>query len=659
MGEESVHVLIVGAPRSGAGLLHALWRTDERWQAGALSGSDPLEPLLDDRADTARADGSWSHRWRASDTGAQARHALLSSFNAPSAWTVDWAPRNSLRLSLLASVVPNLRVVHITRDPRMAIHSLVEAWRTGRFVSEPGLPDWWGEPWSFPLIPEWKDLAGKPLHQVAAAQWLTIEEAIREDLTSLPEDSLTLTTYEALITDARSELERIAKELDVDWSGNLPDPLPFSPFTVTPPSPTKWQRDISETLAAFGQLAPQHRAFLEWAGVQGLESYRENLVIEPPRPLSNQTTRSSDGTAFKSGHTSSFVELLDKAASSLVITTYKSGNVILARTQGQTLDTHVFAFDRPMGVAAAGNRLAIGTGQTIESFTNQPAVAQRLDAPTENDRPHHDAIYLPRSVTYTGDVAIHEMAYDAEGTLWFVNTKFSCLCTQDLDNSFVVEWTPPWISELAAEDRCHLNGLAMVDGRPRYVTSLARTDTAGGWRAHKGTSGLIFDLTAGEAVVEGLSMPHSPRWYDGRLWVLQSGTGTLSTVDPQTGSITDIASLPGFTRGLAFIGRYALVGLSQVRESVFADLPITESATERNCGVWIVDTASGAIVGMLRFEGVVQEIFDVTVLPGVRWPTLAPKGELTAHSYVVRRGRESAHTRAPRKGTSPGATQPQ
>lgn len=636
MAHEAVHVVLAGAPRSGAGLLHALWRIDERWQAGGLSGPDPLESLLDGRADSARADGSWSHRWRAYDAGAEARQALEASLGSASDWTVDWAPRNSLRLSLLASVKPNMRVVHVTRDPRMAIHSLVEAWRTGRFVSEPGLPGWWGEPWSYPLIPGWQNLAGKPLHQVAAAQWLTIEETIRADLADLPEESTVLTTYEALLADPRAELERIAKELDVEWSGDLPDPIPPSPFTVTRPSPTKWQADISETLAAFGQLTTQHQAFLEWADAQGLDSYRENVVIQPPRPLSNQTTRSSDGTAFKSGHTSSFVELLDKAASSLVITTYKSGNVILGRTQGQTLDTHVFSFDRPMGVAVAGNRLAIGTGQTIDSFTNQPAVAQQLDASQETERPRNDAVYLPRSTTYTGDIAIHEMAYDADGVLWFVNTKFSCLCTQDLANSFVVEWTPPWISELAPEDRCHLNGLAMVEGRPRYVTSLARTDTAGGWRAHKGTSGVIIDLTTGDVVAEELAMPHSPRWHDDRLWVLQSGTGTLSTVEPRTGAITDITSLPGFTRGLAFIGRYALVGLSQVRESVFADLPITQTAEERNCGVWIVDTATGAIVGMLKFDGVVQEIFDVALLPGTRWPTLTPRGELSAHSYVVR-----------------------
>lgn len=129
-------------------------------------------------------------------------------------------------------------------------------------------------------------------------------------------------------------------------------------------------------------------------------------------------------------------------------------------------------------------------------------------------------------------------------------------------------------------------------------------------------------------------MPHSPRWYDNRLWVLESGKGTLGVVDLDSGSVETIAVMPGFTRGLAFIGPYALVGLSQVRESVFTQLPITAQAAERNCGVWMVDTRNGAIVGFLKFDGVVQEIFDVTTLPG-RWPVFVDQGPLTQNAFVV------------------------
>ena len=235
---------------------------------------------------------------------------------------------------------------------------------------------------------------------------------------------------------------------------------------------------------------------------------------------------------------------------------------------------------------------------------------------------------------FTGDIAIHDMAYGADGALYFVNTRFSCLCRQDIDHSFTPIWRPAFVSGLAAEDCCHLNGLAVVDGVPRYVTVLAQTDTAQGWRELKGTSGAIIDVTDNRVVTSGLSMPHSPRWYDGRLWVLESGKGTLATVDIATGEVTTIATVPGFTRGLAFIGPYALIGLSQVRESVFASLPITQQAAERNCGVWLVDTRNGQTAGFLKFEGVVQEIFDVQVLPAT-WPSIIDPGELTQSAFVL------------------------
>jgi uncharacterized protein (TIGR03032 family) len=283
-----------------------------------------------------------------------------------------------------------------------------------------------------------------------------------------------------------------------------------------------------------------------------------------------------------------------------------------------------------MGVAAAGSRLSIGIGTAIVNMSNTPTLAAGLVPPNVND-----AVYTMRSMIQTGDVAMHEMAF-AGDQLWFVNTRFSCLCTTDMNYSFVPRWRPPWITGLAGEDRCHLNGFALRDGRPRYVTALSQTDTAHGWRDLKGVAGLIMDVVTNTIVAEGLAMPHSPRWHDGRLWVLESGKGTLATVDVDTGQVTTIATLPGFTRGLAFLGPYALVGLSQVRESVFKDLPVTQSADERNCGVWLVDTRTGAIAGFVRFEGMVQEIFDVQVLPGRRWPTiLRDDSELTVSSFVL------------------------
>jgi uncharacterized protein (TIGR03032 family) len=205
--------------------------------------------------------------------------------------------------------------------------------------------------------------------------------------------------------------------------------------------------------------------------------------------------------------------------------------------------------------------------------------------------------------------------------LWLVNTRFSCLCTLDNEHSFVPRWRPKFISGYAAEDRCHLNGLEVVDGRPKYVTALGTSDTAGGWRENKAGGGVLIDIESDEIICRGLSMPHSPRWYQDKLWVLESGNGTLATVDPDSGQLETVAELPGFTRGLDFLGPYAFVGLSQVRESaVFSGISLTERVSERNCGVWVVDIRSGQTVGFLKFEDAVQEVFAVSVLGGMRFP---------------------------------------
>jgi uncharacterized protein (TIGR03032 family) len=222
--------------------------------------------------------------------------------------------------------------------------------------------------------------------------------------------------------------------------------------------------------------------------------------------------------------------------------------------------------------------------------------------------------------------------------LWFVNTRFSCLATLDSEASFTPRWRPPFVTELEPSDRCHLNGLAMVDGKPKYVTALGETNEMGGWRANKAKGGLVMDVDSGAILCRGLSMPHSPRWYGGRLWVCESGSGTLGYVDPNTGRYEAIAAVPGFTRGLDFAGDLAFVGLSQVRESaVFSGIPLTErlAPEERTCGVCVVDLRRGEPVALLKFLGGVQEVFAVAVLPR-RFPDLINDDtKLLENSFVV------------------------
>jgi uncharacterized protein (TIGR03032 family) len=343
---------------------------------------------------------------------------------------------------------------------------------------------------------------------------------------------------------------------------------------------------------------------------------------------------SEEPAPLRAVHTPNFPALLRQLGASLLVTTYQAGKLVLVRDEGDHLNAHFRAFQAPMGMALNGDRLAIGTTIQVWEYVNVPAVAARLEPPGR-----HDACYLPRACHVTGNIQGHEMAFDAEGVLWVVNTRFSCLCTLDRSASFVPRWRPPFISALEPSDRCHLNGLAMVDGRPRYVTALGETDEQGGWRPNKAWGGVLIDVDSGEIMTRGLSMPHSPRWYAGRLWVCESGSGTLGLIDSNTGKYEPVAEVPGFTRGLDFAGPFAFVGLSQVRESaVFSGIPITQRLAEheRTCGVCVLELTSGRVVALLRFDTAVQEVFAVTVLPGRRYPELINDDEtLLESSFVV------------------------
>jgi uncharacterized protein (TIGR03032 family) len=330
--------------------------------------------------------------------------------------------------------------------------------------------------------------------------------------------------------------------------------------------------------------------------------------------------------------TATFGQALAAAESSLLVSTYQTNKLVCARMPADGgLNTHFRDVDKPMGIAVGPGRFALGTRTEVWDVRDMPEAAAKLEPAGA-----HDACYLPRNRHVTGDIAVHELAF-AGGELWLVATAFSCLATLDADHSFVPRWAPPFITTLVPEDRCHLNGMAVVDDRPAYVTALGRTDEPGGWREGKAKGGVVLDVASSEVVAQGLSMPHSPRWYGGRLWLLESGRGSLCTVDIASGSVHTVCELPGFTRGLAFLGDIAFIGLSQIRESsTFGDLPLTHRLRERQCGVWMVDLRSGEIAGFLRFEDLVQEIFDVAVLPGVRFPEIAEAaGPTVASSFVL------------------------
>src|SRR6516162_8871860 len=233
-------------------------------------------------------------------------------------------------------------------------------------------------------------------------------------------------------------------------------------------------------------------------------------------------------TPLRAVNTPNFPGLLRRLGASLLVTTYQAGKLVMVRDDGDHLNTHFHAFQAPMGLALDGNRLAVGTTLQVWEFADMPAVTPKLDPPGK-----HDACFMPRASHVTGNIQGHEMAWSNADELWVVNTRFSCLCTLDRSASFIPRWRPPFVSALEPTDRCHLNGLGMVEGRPRYVTALGETDAPAGWRANKARGGVLLEVDSGEVITRGLSMPHSPRWYAGRLWVCESGAGTIGSYLPE------------------------------------------------------------------------------------------------------------------------------
>jgi uncharacterized protein (TIGR03032 family) len=316
-----------------------------------------------------------------------------------------------------------------------------------------------------------------------------------------------------------------------------------------------------------------------------------------------------------------FTSWLAESGASLALTTYQSGKVILIGSNPKTERLSVFerTLERPMGMAFDGRRLAIASIVQITTFVE--AAEGQLSGEG------YDAVFVPQTASFTADVDAHDVAFDAKGDLIFVNTLFSCLAAPSAMHSFRPLWKPPFVSKFAAEDRCHLNGLAMSGGKPAYVTAVGETDVADGWRSHRVAGGVVIDVVANEVVCRGLSMPHSPRLFDKQLWLLNSGTGEIGTADPKKGKFQPVAFCPGYLRGLAFIGKHAVVGLSEPRENkTFAGLPLQErlvtEKVEPRCAIYVIDTKTGDVAHWLRIEGVVKELYDVIALPKIKRPSM-------------------------------------
>lgn len=321
-------------------------------------------------------------------------------------------------------------------------------------------------------------------------------------------------------------------------------------------------------------------------------------------------------------------ELLQKLNISLAISTYQVGKVILISPKNRDeLIQLPRNFAKPMGIAVLDNKMAVAGLDEVTILNNSPELA----ATYPNNRSTYDAFYIPRNTYYTGRIDLHDLAWGKEG-LWAVNTRYSCLSIINDKYSFEPKWTPEFVSELVPEDRCHLNGLALVDGKPKYVTALGNTNFESGWRENKANGGVLIDVESQRIVLQNLPMPHSPRVYQDQLLVLLSGTGEIIRVNPSTGSYDIVKTLDGFTRGMDRYDDYLFVGLSKLRTTskAFQDLPISKRSVF--AGIVVIYLPQMSIVGFIKYESSVDEIYDVRVLPGTQRPgilsTLKPDHKL-------------------------------
>ena len=310
---------------------------------------------------------------------------------------------------------------------------------------------------------------------------------------------------------------------------------------------------------------------------------------------------------------------------SVALTTYQAGRLFLiGRRPDGTVRAHERLIEQCQGLWTDGQTLWTSGLYALWRFEND------LD-PGSVKPDGVDRVFVPREGRVTAQIDVHDIGVGDLGQFGgpagtgpiFVSTAFNCLATTSDHASFRPLWRPPFISEMVGEDRCHLNGLAMDGPRAAYVSAVSRSDVADGWRERRRDGGVVLDVSNGEAVATGLSMPHSPRLYDGRLWVLNSGQGELCTIDPKDGTVTPVAFCPGYARGLAFIGRYAVVGLSRPRRNqTFEGLALDDKLAAKDAasrsGLLVIDIDTGRTVEWLRFEHTIDELYDVAVLPGVK-----------------------------------------
>ena len=313
-----------------------------------------------------------------------------------------------------------------------------------------------------------------------------------------------------------------------------------------------------------------------------------------------------------------FIAWLGHANMALLLTTYQAGKVVLIGPNRGKLTVSERNFGRAMAMVPVEDGLLLSTEYAVWRFQNGLRPGRLYDG--------WDTILLPRSCHVTGAVDTHDIAIDGHGRLLAVITGYNCIAQLEEKGCFSPLWRPPFVPEIAGEDRCHLNGFCLHNGELAYATIIGESNVRDGWREHRTDGGLVIDVRTNRVVCRGLSMPHTPRLYRGSLWVLEAGCGWLGRIDVETGEYHRLTWCPGFVRGLRFHGDFALVGLSRPRDKTFKGLPLdaelAQRGVESECGVYVIRLSDGEIMHKVAITGSVTEIYDVMAYPQTQCPMI-------------------------------------
>ena len=613
-------IFIVAPPQSGSVYLHealALSSSvrqldrDQRW---ALEAAEELRPALR---------GHDTNRRTADDATPAAitriRDELLASLQPddeeliedPPPRVIDATPRHALRVPFLDAVFPDASFIYVYREPRDTLASMVEAWRSQAYVTYPGLPEWPGPPWSLLLVEGWRELAGRPLAEIVAAQWESATRTLLGDLEALDPSRWAVSDFAALADEPAAEVARICSFLGLAAPEDVAPAGSAASYVLAPGSHAR-----EDDLERLQDVLP---------GMTGLAERARDLIAQPRSPRPRATPERDSPLA--SVYTAGFARVLERLGGSLLVSAPRASRLICIRHDGARVDTHFRRLAHPTGIAATPDRISVAARRSIWDWR---LVA---DLPREEiANPAVDSLFVLRSRHYTGEVDAHELAPSKDGP-WLIATGVDALASIDHVHNLVSRWQPPFAAPEGSTERAHLTGVAIAEGRPAYVTALG--DGAGDWRQGKLDSGCVLSVPDARVIASGLCLPNSPRVHDGRLWLLESGRGLLVAIDEE-GEREEIAELPGFARGLAIVGQTAFVGVSHPRAD--DPVPVAERIDEPTCGIWALALPGGEQLGYLSFSGEIDEVFEVAVLSGRRYPELArPDADVARAAYSIAR----------------------